>query len=269
MERNTFQTRELADILGMSRDTLRYFEEQNIVQPNHNEQNNYRQYDNYDIYTLMVADFYKKRNLTLKEVRKLQAGSEISELESLLETKAVQVEDNIQQQHSLLQLIRETKAFCGTLHEHLNRYSIQKFPAYKILGEFSGFQSFSEYPRILEKIDIRTEDILSSILRRFTFDKNGLLDSNMLIVQKQKSGEEDRSNDMIQYSNCIYTIAEDGRTQDGNHNLEEPIFHASLKWGKAQGYSPAGVAFVKTRLVTYSDHQERVFLEIFIPVEKG
>ena len=74
MERNTYRTSQLLEILGVSRDALRYYEEKGIVKPNHDETNNYRQYNDYDIYNLLVADFYKKRNLSIKEVRELQEG---------------------------------------------------------------------------------------------------------------------------------------------------------------------------------------------------
>lgn len=88
-ENNTYKTRELSEILGVTRDTLRYYEEKEILKPKQNEENNYRQYDMYDIYALMVTDFYKKRGLSINEVKELQSGSEIEELKYLLEKKAM------------------------------------------------------------------------------------------------------------------------------------------------------------------------------------
>ncbi|MEK5068666.1 MerR family transcriptional regulator [Sporosarcina sp. FSL K6-1508] len=120
MERNTYRTSQLFEILGVSRDALRYYEKQGIVKPNHDESNNYRQYNDYDIYTLLVADFYIKRNFSMKEVRKLQEGRAIEELETLLEIKAEQLEETIRNNKFMLQKIKETKVFCEGLKEHLN-----------------------------------------------------------------------------------------------------------------------------------------------------
>lgn len=268
MERKTYRTSQLVEILGVSRDALRYYEGQGIVKQNQNEMNNYRQYDDYDIYTLMVADFYKKRSLSMKEVRKLQIGSEIAELETILKTKAKQLEETIRNQKYMLQKIKETKTFCEELKDHLNQYSIRQLPTYKVLGEFSDFNAFLEYPTILEKMNLTKEDILSKIMRKFTVDENGLLDSKMLIVEKCTAMQKEKMECYLQYPNCIYTIVEDGRYQNGTNDIKYEVFDSTLKWGNEQGYKLKGIAFVNTRLITYLENKERVFLEIFIPIEE-
>lgn len=117
LERNTYKTSQLLDILGVSRDAMRHYEEQGIVKPDHDEWNNYRKYNNFDIYNLLVADLYKKWNLSIKEVRKLQEGRAIDELETLLEIKAEQLEETILNKKYMLQKIKETKAICKDLKE--------------------------------------------------------------------------------------------------------------------------------------------------------
>lgn len=268
MERNTYRTSQLFEILGVSRDALRYYEKQGIVKPNHDEKNNYRQYNDYDIYTLLVADFYIKRNFSMKEVRKLQEGRAIEELETLLEIKAEQLEETIRSKKFMLQKIKETKAFCEELKQHLNQYSIRKFPTYEVIDEFSDFYSFLEYPAILGSMDMMKDDILSKIMRKFTFDENGFLDSNMYIVEKHETIHKEKSECYLQYSKCIYTIVEDGRYQNGNNDIKDKVFEPTLEWGNEQGLKPIGVAFVNTRLITYLDNKERAFLEIYIPVEE-
>lgn len=119
----TFRPGQLLDILGVSRDALRYYEEKGIVKPNQKQTNNYREYDLYDIYTLMVTDFYKKRNLSINEVKQLQAGSELEELETLLSNKAEDLEAEIRKKEYILRKITETKEFCQDIQTHLNKCS--------------------------------------------------------------------------------------------------------------------------------------------------
>lgn len=268
MERNTYRTSQLLEILGVSRDALRYYEEKGIVKPNHDETNNYRQYNDYDIYNLLVADFYKKRNLSIKEVRELQEGRAIDELETLLEIKAEQLEETIRTKKSMLEKIKETKVFCGELKEHLNQYSIRELPTYEVIDEFSDFYSFLEYPAILENMDLMKEDIFSKIMRKFTFDENGFLDSKMYIVKKHEAKDKEKSGSYLQYSKCIYTIVEDGRYQNGSNDIKDKVFESTLEWGNELGHKPKGIAFVNTRLITYLENKERAFLEIYIPVEE-
>lgn len=268
MERNTYRTSQLLEILGVSRDALRYYEERGIVKPNQNETNNYRNYNDFDIYALLVADFYKKRNLSIKEVRRLQEGVAIEELESLLEIKAEQLEETIRNNNYMLRKIKETKVFCEQLKDHLNQFSIRDFPTYEVIGEFSDFFSFMEYPDILENMDMMKDDIFSKIMREVTVNDNGFLNSKMYIVEKHETLPKDNRECYLQYAKCIYTIVEDGRYQNGNEDIKDKVFRATLKWGDEQGLKLKGIAFVNTRLITYLDNKERAFLEIYIPVEE-
>ena len=268
MEGNTYKTSQLLSILGVSRDALRYYEMKGIVKPNQDETNNYRQYDDYDIYTLLVMDFYKKRNLSTNEVRELQKGKTIDELGMLLEKKDEQLEEDIRNKQYMLQKIRETKAFCTGLKEHLNQYSIREFPTYEVIGKFSDFFSFLEYPALLKRMDMVRDDILSNIMRKFTFDKSGFIDSEMYIVEKPETLPKEKWKHYLHYSKCIYTIVEDGRSKNENHDIKYQIFDSTLKWGNEQGLKPKGVAFVNTRLITYLNQKERAFLEIYIPIEE-
>ena len=128
MTDNTYKTGEVTEILGVTRDTLRYYEEKGIVKPKQNEENNYRQYDMFDIYALMVTDFYKKRGLSINEVKKLKAGSEIDEMKYLLEKKEIELEEAIHNMENTLKKMKETKDFCINIDKHFDQYCFKEFP---------------------------------------------------------------------------------------------------------------------------------------------
>lgn len=266
-EINTYRTSQLSEILGVSRDALRYYEEKGIIKPKQKKENNYREYDLYDIYTLMVTDFYKKRNLSIKEVKKLQAGSEIDQIEDLLEKKASELEESILIQEHMLLKIKETKDFCQDVKRYLNKCCIRELPIYEVKGEISDFSAFLEYPVILENMDLMKDDILSKIMRKFTFDETGFLGFKMYIVEKNEAKQKEKDRYYLEYPNCIYTIVEDGRYQNGEDDVKEKAFKDTLAWANEQGFKPEGVAFANTRLITYLDDKERIFIEIFIPVK--
>jgi DNA-binding transcriptional MerR regulator len=267
-ENNTYKTSQLLEILGVSRDALRYYEEKGIIKPKQKEENNYREYDFYDIYTLLVTDFYKKRNLSINEVKKLQAGSEIDELGALLEKKAKELEETIHIKEHILQKINETKEFCKDVKKYLNKYTTRQLPTYKIIGEISDFDAVQEYHIILENMDLIKEDILSKIMRKFTFDETGFLDFKMYIVEKIETKQKEKDRSYLNYNTCIYTIVEDSRYQNGAEDIKVKAFSSTLKWADEQGFKLEGIAFANTRLITYLNNRERIFLEIFIPVKE-
>src|SRR5690606_21375024 len=94
----------------------------------------------------------------------LQEGSNIEELEALLEQKAKEVEEIIHAKERMLAKINETKAFCENVKKHLNQYSLRELPLYEKKGEISDFKAFQEYPVILENMDLMNDDILSKIM---------------------------------------------------------------------------------------------------------
>lgn len=259
-ENKTYKTGQLAEFLGVSRDALRYYEEKGIIKPRQRSDNGYREFDFYDIYTLLVTDFYKKRNLSINEVKKLQTGSEISELELLLQHKAQELEEGIRSMESMLQRINETKAFCKELQEHINTYSIRELPTFEILGEFSDFSEVSEYPLILERVDPARDDILSKLMREFTFDNQGILTSKMYIVNKGNQATT---------GTCIYTIIEDGRSKNDENDPKLKVFHSLLEWAREQEIELLGVAYVYTRLIAYHDQEEKIYLEVFVPMKEN
>ena len=51
-----YYTRDLLNFLGVSRDALRFYEEKGLLNPQKNSENNYRNYDVFDIYNLMIIN---------------------------------------------------------------------------------------------------------------------------------------------------------------------------------------------------------------------
>ena len=82
-----YRTGELLDYLGVSRDTLRFYEEKGLLCPKKNHENNYRNYDMFDIFKIMVIDFYKKRGMSIQQIQYLLENRDVQDVQDLLEDK--------------------------------------------------------------------------------------------------------------------------------------------------------------------------------------
>ncbi len=267
MDKQTYKTGQLQHILGLSRDALRYYEEKGIISPRQNEENNYREYDFRDIYTLMVTDFYKKRNLTISDVKKLQTGSEISELEGLLEKKAAELKERILLESYMLERIEETKEFCKEIQNNLNKYSIRKMPTFKVLGEITDFDAMDEYNMVLKYVDLLKDDILSKLMRKFTFDDTGYKDCKMFIAEKSDDCSSTVSQSFINYTSCMYTIVEDRQGKHGEEDTRVRALWEGAEWARENGLQTEGVVYLRTRLITYSENTEKIYHEVFVPIK--
>ncbi len=59
---------QVAKFLGVSRDTLKFYEEMGLVAPTHNPDNGYRQFDDFDIYDVLTTNFYRQIDLEIKRL---------------------------------------------------------------------------------------------------------------------------------------------------------------------------------------------------------
>lgn len=67
--------------LDISRETLRYYEKLGLIQPKRGE-NQYRSYDSYDMYRLLMIDFYKKRGFRTSQMQKVMLAKRTQDMRS-------------------------------------------------------------------------------------------------------------------------------------------------------------------------------------------
>ncbi len=69
MQTETFTIGQVAEITGISRDRLRYYEEKGILHPKQNDENNYREYGYSDIDIILTIEYYRSMDMGMKEIR--------------------------------------------------------------------------------------------------------------------------------------------------------------------------------------------------------
>lgn len=260
-----YRTGELLNYLGISRDTLRFYEEKGLLSPNKNTENNYRNYDIFDVYTIMIIDYYKKRGMTIQEIQGLLKDCDISRMQSLLDTKKHELEKLIYQQQCMLKRIEDTKEFSENLEGCLNKFTIKPMPLYKVNGEVSDFIAVEEYKNVLSEMTSTTDDMLSQIIRYISFDEKSVTRTKMLIVSSTETKTE--GCDFLHYPKCLYTIAEETQPNTEQINIMESMHKASYEYAKEHGIKLTGEAFAVIRLITYTLNKTRAYMEIFIPFE--
>lgn len=77
---------QISGILGVSKDKLRYYEEKGILRPVQNNENSYREYDNNDINTVLLIEFYRSLDMDFRTIEKLHKQGT---LDSIRESNAI------------------------------------------------------------------------------------------------------------------------------------------------------------------------------------
>lgn len=78
---------EIAKVLGVSTEMIRFYVREGILTPKKNDENNYWEYSSDDL--MMISDilFYRDQELTLKDIRKIFEGLEVEKIGEIIEER--------------------------------------------------------------------------------------------------------------------------------------------------------------------------------------
>jgi len=103
---------DVAGILGISPDLIRYYEEKGVVSPSKDPHNNYRYYDTWDINYLIDCLWYKNFGFGIEQIANMVSECSYDGLHERLEARGQEIMEVIRRQELLLQRIR---LFCERL----------------------------------------------------------------------------------------------------------------------------------------------------------
>jgi len=111
---------DVAGILGISPDLIRYYEEKGVVSPIKDPNNNYRYYDTWDINYLIDCLWYKNFGFSIEQIATMASEYTFDALLRRFEDKSEEVMASIRRQELLLQRMRvycerltNTKSYLG------------------------------------------------------------------------------------------------------------------------------------------------------------
>lgn len=96
-------------ILGISAETLRFFEKKGLVIPHKNESNNYRNYDTLDLKKLVAYKLYRSMDFSMGESAEILNSQSHTETFELICTQIDLIQQRVKYQQSLLARMGEIK----------------------------------------------------------------------------------------------------------------------------------------------------------------
>jgi len=260
---------QVAHFLGMSRDTLKFYEEKGLVRPKQEQGNGYRKYNELDIFDIMTTNFYREIDLEIKKIQEIKKGKTVKGIIGTLEEKEQELLKEIDYKKLLLKQIREVKENCEKVKKYLGKHTIKEMKPLEVKGELTHFNAYKEYNILQQHTTGLKKAVTLTDLRRIVyFNEIGITENRFIVVREaQESEQENPVGEVFKYSKCIYTIIEDGRWLNGERNIDDKVGNTLRKMGIDNGYELLGVVFVNMLLTTYEDELERVFLEIYSPIK--
>ncbi|MDQ0228240.1 MerR family transcriptional regulator [Metabacillus niabensis] len=258
---------QVAKFLGVSRDTLKFYEKKELLNPKQNSENGYRKYNHLDIYDITTVNFYREIDIEIKKIQELRKSKSIEGIQSLLEEKEQEVLEKIEYNKLLLKKIQIVKEDCEKIKKYLGVYVVKEMKPIEIKGEMEHYTSYDEYDTLKESTDrLKKAVILTSLRRVIRFNDEGMLEDKFIIVRKVEDFDKAIEGEILSHPRCLYTIVEDGRWSTGGKNTDHIVEASIRKVAKEKGYELLGLVYINLLLTTYEEGLERVFLEMYVPI---
>jgi len=119
---------DVARILGISTDIIRYYEKKGVVSPIKDKFNDYRYYDTWDINYLIDCLWFKKFGFGIEEIAGIVTDCGYDQLLSLMTDKSEEIEDNLRIQEMLLERMKSHCHTIATIPDHMGQCDIRESP---------------------------------------------------------------------------------------------------------------------------------------------
>lgn len=263
-ESAVYHTKDIFYHLGLTRETLRYYEEIGLVKPKRGQSSKYREFDLFDMSRLMVIDFYKKRGFSPVAIKgMLAAGPE--EYAEKLQRQSDSMQEQIDRLSQMQKRLKETQRFYQESSEKIGNLEIRELPPYYVAERFPSVASFGEYrDKVLRFLNVENEDILSSMVRTLTFDETGYKGSEMYVVKPVSKIDDEKKNVYMEHGKCLHTTL---LADNNDTSVPEKMFSLCHAWAKENHALFRGIVYIFVRMAILDEDADKHIYEVWVPLK--
>lgn len=137
----------IAKILGVTPDTLRYYEKEGIVKPQKDAHTNYRYYDFWDVNYLIDTLWYRSFGFSVKDIKKMTSEDTIDDLRNRFREKEQEYQETITRTQMMLHLAQSYQKYWDMIPDEIGKCGIKERSAHvHFANRFT--EDFSDDPEI-------------------------------------------------------------------------------------------------------------------------
>ena len=163
---------DVAKILGISPDLLRYYEKKGVVKPIKDRNNDYRYYESWDINFLIDCLWYKNFGFSIDQVARIVSRCGMEDILSMMEEKEGEIEASIRRQELLLRRTREHLAEVQRIGERLGKCDLVYSP--EIVRYLNRYNRLYDNSAALQQLSQQWLEYMPMIHRCFEIEREDL-----------------------------------------------------------------------------------------------
>ena len=260
---------DVARILGISTDLLRYYEKKGVVTPYKDAHNDYRYYDSWDINFLMDCLWFKNFGFSIEQIADMVRIPSATDLEDIFEYKEDELRSTIRRCELLLQRSEEHRAQLQRIEPMLGVCDIQTSPRIlryinRVGKEYpsgEGLETFARKWLRAMPFNHRCFEISPLALNGGEDDTRWGFSLHESYVEQLDFPTEPPM-EVCDSRPCVHTVF----SSCGKDNFTPRHLDYALDWMRGEGLSPAGPAIGELVASVYADNQFRGYFECWIPI---
>lgn len=266
MKQREYLIGDMSEIVGISRDTLRFYEKKGIIKARKKE-NGYRYYLEEDIFRLMFILYKRKMNDSLEEIEGYIKGeNSVEYMKKHLQSRIKQEEEKIRCHQQAITRIKLAAKDMDKAEQYTGKYSWKNFPAAYKLGVCD---SLHESLQKWFSLSSENEGLdMTYFYTEFSIKEEKMKEQGTHLFLYKEVGPFISSDFQLeQYPlttpvPCIYTILE-----SENIYPDEETARQMISWGEEQGAEPTGILYSNNMTAFLGEESAIYFLEIYMPVK--
>jgi DNA-binding transcriptional MerR regulator len=259
---------EVSKRLGLSRDTLRFYEKKGIITPEKKE-NGYRQYTYEDTRKLLDIMFFRRLNFSIDDIDRILHRSSYHSYCSMIQEKIEEEQRIIAHHRRTLIHLQHVEQLYKNIELYLNKYDIRPLRRYYKMDESN----------LIDKLEVFD---LCYIYQEYLIGNNTLeqIDEYLLFSSETASimniEEELKEHLFIQQNRCFYTVI-----ASSSHIATDQEVLNVANWAVSEGYELLGTAYSGFLLNCAVDdiHNTRqydddkttpvYYIELYLPIKEA
>lgn len=234
---------EIADIMGISKEMVRYYERCGIISPTRHD-NNYRTYSIFEYFELMEALALSRFNINIKEIGTIKRNNYFSETNKKLQLFIQESKRKLAYDALLLDRAERYQERIETALLNVGNYWIEKFPEFYVFPFMKSGHDSYEFLNLQKNKSLGTPEVSPFVDSILFFEDNGEL-WNLGIEKKYADVlDEDqiREATIINENYCMCTIANMGQIGEfDSQELIKSVLNHFDAYGKMKTETPMAV----------------------------
>lgn len=243
---------EIADVLGVTKENVRYYVREGLITPRKNAENNYWEYSTDDAMAISDILFYRDMNVSIGNIRRIFNGLDVTEIGSVIDETAAEVRAKIEEYTAMLTGLEQWKQSYETEIDGLDTFTIGRMPAaFRVIEYYDESDHIANYLRSSMKIS-RSDWCRVSLSFFCNIHEEPLKLRRYMSVRKEQFTESFSGIPTIMeesHENCVITYT---RFSENVHEMVDPL----LRYAREQGLSLTGELYGREH-TNYFEHGKR------------